>query len=140
MIESELHYRTTKTSAAQLEAALMEDNADTSERDAILRRMTRAGVESLLCDRYTDLLAYERDHPNVAQGTESECDADPGWSLIRARIMAGIRQDELAQRLGLTMDEMRRLERDRYAAASLELLQRIAAIIGARVCVVQQVS
>jgi ribosome-binding protein aMBF1 (putative translation factor) len=54
-------------------------------------------------------------------------------ALIRARIAAGLSQQELARRLGLKAQQVQRYEATRYAGVTLERVQAVADALGVEV-------
>ena len=145
-IDSEASYRGTRRSAQELEEAVAEllDRERmattlpgiTADGEALTRRAIRSGIESELYCRYRELAAYEADHPDVAAERLAGAGVDPGWDLIRARIGAGLRQSDLADAVGMAEADLLRLEANRYADASLDLLQRITRAIHAQIRIV----
>ena len=163
-IETDAHYFGTRRSARDLEEAVAEmldrerESTGTavavtwseesrtggasgdSQGEALIRRAIRSGIESELYCRYRDLAAYEASHPNLAAELIGDYGHDPGWDLIRARISAGLRQVDLAKELSIAEEDLLRLEANRYADASLELLQQIARALRTQIRIVQTVA
>ena len=54
-------------------------------------------------------------------------------ALIRGRIVAGLSQRQLAERLGLREQQVQRYEATGYAGVSLERAQAVANVLGLRV-------
>ena len=136
MIASDRAYAVTRASAHELEAAVAHLEDDSAARDPLWQRALRSSIESELYCRYRDLAEYEASHPELAADRLQDYGQDRGWDIIRARIAVGFRQVDLARMLGLTEEELRRLEVRRYAGANLDLVQRIAAAVGARIVII----
>ena len=140
MIADNPEYYATKASTRHLEQGLAHAEERAHERHPLLQHALRGGIEHELCLRYRAMIAYEAEHPTLAEERTREEREDIGWSLIRARIIAWVSQAELAHRLGLAEEDIRRMEAARYAGISLELMQQIANAIGTQVRIVQTVT
>jgi ribosome-binding protein aMBF1 (putative translation factor) len=58
--------------------------------------------------------------------------SDLPTALVHARLASGLTQEELAQRIGVSQQQVQRDEQTGYARASLERLQRVWDVLGAR--------
>ncbi len=75
--------------------------------------------------------AYQNAKENGrAKDLEVHAKADPGVTLIVARIAKGYSQKELAWRLGLKEQQVQRYEADRYSSISIKNYGRIASLLG----------
>ena len=123
MLDRERGWPPTKSTAAILEEARMGTSPSDFEREVLLHRAIQSGIENELYCRYRDLAAYEAEHSGPAGARVWDDGQDVGWDLIRARIASGLRQVDVADRLGIAEEELRRLEANRYVDGHLDLLQ-----------------
>lgn len=130
MIADERHYQNMLEQIGRFEAALRARQEPAADDDPALDQAVRDGVESLLRDLRDQAAEYEglRDGRLRAvqlQGLRWVPDA-----LIQARTDAHLTQRELAERLGLEEQQIRRYEVTRYRGVSLERLAAVADALG----------
>lgn len=129
MIDSERQYQATKERMSEFEEALAHAEDRASERHPLYQQVLRKNLEDELYTVYEALSAFER-----RSGGESEAAllavSDLPTALIRARIQAELRQVDLANRLGLTEQQVRDYEARRYDDVAPELLRSIAEMLG----------
>ena len=81
--------------------------------------------------RYEDVRAEAMKNPELRRAYE---ELEPAYQIVRLRIMQGLTQQELADRVGTTQSSIARLESGK-AKPSLSFLERVAAALGGRVIV-----
>jgi HTH-type transcriptional regulator/antitoxin HigA len=101
--------------------------ADPSAQVALL-----SSIDWLIGDVEAELVEYETLRTGaprevVAEGLEALPDL-----LVKARIVDGLTQRQLAERLGVTEEAVQRDEAGGYARAGLDRLARVAAALGVR--------
>jgi transcriptional regulator with XRE-family HTH domain len=84
-----------------------------------------------------DLLSEIEEYEALRDGQVSVINIDSfdqlADGLIKARIAAGLSQKALAQKLGMKEQQVQRYESERYASASFQRLQDVAAAIGVKI-------
>ena len=133
MIRNERQYRITKAQAARFRQALAEAGHEAPELDARLHQAMRDGLASQLESLEQELQDYEA--LRSGQGTVLELHSltDLPQALIRGRIVAGLSQRQLAERLGVREQQVQRYEATGYSGISLERAQAVANALGLRV-------
>jgi len=128
-------YRISKAQLARFEQAI-----ESAER---ARGEPRTGQESIAHDVLLEqaraqaddlrreLEDYERIAGSQTMTLEVHSLSDLPTALIHARMASGLTQRELAQRIGVTPQQVQRDEQTGYAQASLERLQRVWQVLGA---------
>ena len=134
MITNERQYGITRTRALHFQRTLAK--FDDSSREGVhpsLVKAERDALVSQLADLRDEIDEYERlksaDVSVISIASFDEL-AD---GLIKARIAAGLTQEELAEHLGLKEQQIQRYEAERYSSASYERLQDIASALGVRI-------
>ena len=135
MITNERQYRITGRRAADFARAIKEFDATSHERTDVHPRLLRAEREAMnseLAGLREELEEYDRlkaaDPPVVAVASLDEL-AD---GLIKARIVAGLSQRALAERLELKEQQIQRYEAERYTSASYRRLCEVARALDIR--------
>ena len=135
MITNERQYRITRRRAADFVRAIKEFDAKSHERAEAHPRLLRAEREAMnsqLADLREELEEYERlkaaDPPVIPVASLDQL-AD---GLIKARIVAGLSQRALAERLALKEQQIQRYEAERYASASYRRLCEVARALDIR--------
>ena len=135
MITNERQYRITRRRAADFVRAIKEFDAKSHERADAHPRLLRAEREAMnsqLADLREELEEYERlkaaDPPVIPVASLDQL-AD---GLIKARIVAGLSQRALAERLALKEQQIQRYEAERYASASYRRLCEVARALDIR--------
>lgn len=134
MILNELQYRITKREAQKFKEAISAlQQRPLGETDPILRKAEIDAMESQWTELREELAAYDalkrREHTQFSAHSL----ADLSLGLIQARIALGLSQEELANRLGVTKQQVQRDEDNLYAGASLQRLTKIAEVLGVKV-------
>lgn len=134
MITNERQYKITRAQADRFLRAL--DEFDDRPREGVhslLVKAERDALVSQLADLRAEIKEYERlksaDTSIISVASFDEL-AD---GLIKARIAAGISQQELAERLGLKEQQIQRYEAECYDSASYQRLRDIANALGVRI-------
>ena len=130
MIANELQYRVTSAAAREFEEGLARLDATEAHRPPEMRALMRAAMESQLEDLRQQLAEYEALRAGQVRVLELDSLEDLPDVLIRARIAAGLTQNELAGRLGIRESQLQRYEATRYAGANLARLQAVARALG----------
>ena len=97
--------------------------------DPLHKKAVRDGLRSQLGDLRRELEEYERLIRSSSLNIEIECINELPVGLIKARIIAGITQQELADKLGMDRMKLVRLEVDEYSEVELDRLIEIADIL-----------
>ncbi len=126
MIKSEREYRITLEQRARLAAGLellRQARASGGEPDP-LRFVEEVGLKAQVEELQGEIRDYERLR-NQGLPTRDVTDlADLPTMLVMARIANGLTEEELAERLGLAVDELRDHEENEYVQADPSLLIR----------------
>jgi transcriptional regulator with XRE-family HTH domain len=137
MLQNEREYQNTKIQLAKLEAARQSAEAGLESRPdlpEVMRQGHLNGIALLIGDLRAELSDYEklRDGRVRSLALDSVLSQLPE-TLVRARIARGWTHKELAQALGISEQQVQKDEAGAYAKASLEKLQRVAAVLGVAV-------
>lgn len=129
MITNERQYKITKAQIAKFSDALSRFNEIDLARqgiDPMIIGAQRASLEQQLSDLRTDLSKYEKLRSGEIKRLPIPDVARLGEKLIEARIVQGLSQRELAERLGMKEQQVQRYEQERYSAANLMRLAEVA--------------
>jgi transcriptional regulator with XRE-family HTH domain len=127
MIKNERQYRITKASAEKFEQSLTSFDSEPASADVhpLLRKAERDALVSQLDELRNQLYDYESlkhgERPVVALNPLAELPRQ----LVRARIVAGLSQKDLAARLNMKEQQIQRYEANDYEGASLSRLQQV---------------
>lgn len=132
MIKNERQYKIAKSQIAKFEAAL--DDL-TARRGAKSRR--RKLEEDALRSQLDELRGEVKQYEELRSGGPKPIHIDsfdelPG-ALVEARIVAGLSQKDLAERLDLKEQQIQRYEATDYCSASLTRLKEIAKALGVNI-------
>ena len=130
MITTERGYWRTKELIAGMEAALARRAPAPAEQHPLLAELTRAGQAGLLAEWRAEVAEYEalRDG-RLARLTLAGL-ADLGPALRRARLAAGLTPELLAERSGLTPEQVANYEASDYRDAPLAHCGAVIAALG----------
>ena len=132
MIANEFQYNLTRSQAVRFAQALEQLDGrapDTGEPlHPLLQQAERNALLSQLETLNTEIADYEALRSGQHRSFSLNSFDELPQALIRARIVAGLTQKQLAERLGLKEQQIQRYEATGYAAASL---QRVTAVIKA---------
>ncbi len=131
MITNELQYRVTKSEAQKFVDAIesLKQNP-LGKTDPILRQAQIDAMQSQIEEMYQDLANYEalKRQERTEFSTHSITELPLG--LIQARIVQGLTQEQLAEKLGVSKQLVQRDEENFYASASLQRLAKVAEVLG----------
>ncbi len=136
MITNERQYKITRSKARNLAAALSALSTVTTPRPEVHPRLMRAqreAIESQLQDLEHELNDYECLKRAGPSGFTLDSFEELPEGLIRARIAAGMSQRALAERLGLTAQQIQRYEAERYRSTSYRRLCEVSQALGIRI-------
>ncbi len=101
--------------------------------DPALLKAEEAALRSQLADLRAELKEYETLRAGNRSLLKIATLEELPRALIQARIVAGLSQKELAERLGLKEQQIQRYEATDYASASLARLIQVSRALGLRV-------
>lgn len=133
MIKNDRQYEVTRNQVAKFEEALANlqpylDEGDDNTR--ALRRIQESGMSSMLATLVAELTEYEALRAGTIRSLRLDSFEDVPHALIKARIAAGLTQDQLAERLGLSPDQVANDESTSYADASFSRIAEVASALG----------
>ncbi|MDP9364099.1 MAG: helix-turn-helix domain-containing protein [Chloroflexota bacterium] len=133
MITNERQYRITRREMGKFEeaiAALSEREVDRASEDALFRDLQIAAMRSQLDDLQADIDEYQA----IKSGERSRLTLDSfdqlPRALVAARIAAGLTQGDLANRLGVHVQQVQRYEASGYASASTRRVTEVVRALG----------
>lgn len=134
MIKNQKH-RITKAQARRFEEALAELSRQQRPPNITLKlwQAQHDAAASQLNDLQQELAAYERLHAGKARDLVLEAVEDLPQTLIRARIAAGMTQQNLTERLGLKTQQIQRYEATEYETASFARIRKVIQALGLRI-------
>jgi DNA-binding XRE family transcriptional regulator len=136
MILNERQYRISKTWVKKFEEALSAAQARTNQAKSKTHpKLLKArvdGINSQLEELREDLAEYEALKAGKVQRLEVTDLSELPATLIRARIAAKLSQQQLAELLGVTQQQVQRDEANLYHTASFERLEKIAKVLKVR--------
>lgn len=133
MIKNDRQFRITKAQVARFELALKE-LAASPKKDVhpALRKAEADALKSQLQDLRKEIEEYNAlksgKRKTVALASLDELPR----TLIRARIAAGLTQEELAAKLGLKPQQIQRYEATDYHSASMQRMSEVLRALGVR--------
>jgi len=129
MITNERQYKITKAQAEKFKDALGQfSEIDLARQgiDPVIIAAQRSSLEQQLADLQADLTRYEKLRSGKLRQLPVADIAELGAKLIEARIVQGLSQRDLAERLGMKEQQVQRYEQDRYLTANLTRCAEIA--------------
>jgi DNA-binding XRE family transcriptional regulator len=134
VITNELQYRVGKSQLEQFRQSIEALKArPLGDTDPLLRQAQIEAMQSSVEELEEDLAEYEALRSGQKRVFVSHSFADLPVGLIQARIAAGLSQEALAERLGITKQQVQRDEENLYAGASLTRLSKVAEALGVKV-------
>lgn len=130
MIANERQYRITKEWIERFEHDLAAIDGLASHVEPAMDQLIRDGVKSQLEDLREQAREYEAIRDGRARMAELSSLAALPEALIHARIVVGLSEKQLAERLGLEEQQIRHYEATRYADATFSRFQAVAAALG----------
>ncbi len=122
------NHRQYETSLAQ-RRRLLETRASYEahpQGDPLAQSAVLSSVDTLLEGVNTEIAAYEALRSGAIREFTSYGLADLPDALVQARIAAGLTQKDLAERLGVSEQQIQRDEAGAYAKATLDRVRRVA--------------
>jgi transcriptional regulator with XRE-family HTH domain len=132
MITNERQYRITKAQVARFEEALADAESKLHERGGILEQAQVDQYRSMLAELREEKAQYEALRGSGHLTVENASLAQVPSLLTQARIVSGLTQAELADKLGVAEQQVQRDEKTGYAQASFERILKTAAVLGLR--------
>lgn len=132
MITNERQYKITKVQVERFKDALSQfDEIDLARQgvDPMIIAAQRSSLEQQLLDLKGDLSRYEKLRSGEVRRLSVARISEIGLKLIEARIVQGLSQRELADRLGMKEQQIQRYEQDQYLSASLTRCEEVAAAL-----------
>jgi HTH-type transcriptional regulator/antitoxin HigA len=135
MIANELEYKITKSEIAKFEEAIRLLEANQPQAEPWMIELQRGAMQSQLEELKQQVVEYEQLRGALAKGSQLSLKlsslAELPNALIRARIAKGWTQAQLAERLGVRVQQVQNDEATLYQSASFSRLKRIAQALGA---------
>ena len=133
MITNERQYRITRSQAEKFRQALRDFSEIDMVRQGIdpaIARAHRSSLEQQLKELDEEIARYETLRSGSVDELSASSIIDTGEKLIEARIVRGMSQRELADRLGMKEQQIQRYEQERYRTASLTRVAEVAGALG----------
>ena len=134
MIKNERQYRITKNQVDRFSRTLANLRRKPSEAEDVHPLIAKAqedALQSQLADLEEQLREYEALKAGHFELDALNRVAELPTILIKARIAQGLRQKDLAERLGLKEQQIQRYEATDYSTASLKRIREVASVLGA---------
>lgn len=125
MIKNERQYRITKAAADGFEKSLREIPHRVSSEDSLLHKAQVDAMTSQLEELRGQIEEYEALGSGRKSSWEFASIDDLPGALIRARIVSGWSQKDLADQLGLKEQQIQRYEATDYESASLARIMEV---------------
>lgn len=129
MIKNERQYKITKAQIAKFDSALEELNARSGAKSR-LRKLEEDALRSQLGELRDEVRQYEKLCSGGPKPIHIGSFDELPRALVEARIVAGLSQKDLAERLHLKEQQIQRYEATDYGSASLTRLKEIAQALG----------
>lgn len=136
MIKNEHQHEITKAAAEKFESALARliESAQQSEAPhALLWKVQKDALQSQLAQLHSEIEEYELLSSGKQSVLELQSLEELPFSLIKARIAAGLTQKDLANRLGLPEQQVQRYEANDYASANFSRVLEVSRALGIKV-------
>ncbi len=136
MIKNEHQYQITKAAAEKFEAALArltESAQKSGAPQALLWHVQKDALQSQLAQLHAEIEEYELLSSGKQSVLELQSLEELPFSLIKARIAAGLTQKDLANRLGLPEQQVQRYEANDYASANFSRVLEVSRALGIKV-------
>ena len=132
MIKNERQYRITKSQIAKFEAALDELTAPSGAKSR-LRKLEEDALRSQLDELRNEVEQFEGLRSRGPKPIQIDSFDELPRALVEARIVAGLSQKDLAERLDLKEQQIQRYEATDYCSASLTRLKEVAKALGVNI-------
>jgi ribosome-binding protein aMBF1 (putative translation factor) len=125
MIKNERQYLITKTQANKFKEAIAAFDAKAPDAHPLLVKAQREALESQLKELEAELSEYEKLRSGKLKKLKKSSFQNLPLALIRARIVKGLTQKDLARKLGVKEQQVQRYEETDYASASLSRVNEV---------------
>jgi ribosome-binding protein aMBF1 (putative translation factor) len=125
MIKNERQYLITKTQAKKFKDAIAAFDAKSPDAHPLLVKAQREALESQLKELDAQLSEYEKLRSGKLKKLKKSSFQNLPMALIRARIVKGLTQKDLARKLGVKEQQIQRYEETDYASASLSRVNEV---------------
>ena len=132
MIKNERQYKITKTQAEKFAKAIAA-LAEKKSADPLLSQLEKDALRSQLGELQQEITEYEKLRDGSQAIVEVSSFDELAVALVKARIVAGLSQKELAERLEMKEQQIQRYESTEYRTASFGRLQEIVNALGVKV-------
>jgi len=132
MIKNERQYKITRSQIARFETAL-DELVSRDGTESRLRKLEEDALRSQLDELREEAEQFEQLRSGGRKPIHIESFDELPRALVKARIVAGLSQKELAERLGLKEQQIQRYEATEYSSASLTRLKQVMEALGATV-------
>jgi ribosome-binding protein aMBF1 (putative translation factor) len=132
MIKNERQYKITKSQIAKFEAAVDELTARSGAKSR-LRKLEEDALRSQLDELRGEVEKFEELRSGGPKPIHIDSLDELPRALVEARIVAGLSQKDLAERLDLKEQQIQRYEATDYCSASLTRLKEIAKALGVNI-------
>jgi HTH-type transcriptional regulator / antitoxin HipB len=137
MIQNELEYKITKSELAKFEEALTQLEVNQPDSETWMIDLQRNAMQSQLEELRVQVIEYEQLRTSLINQQEVTLElkqlSELPEMLIRARIAKGWTQGQLAERLGVRVQQVQNDEATLYQSASFARLNKIATALGVEV-------
>lgn len=136
MIKNEHQYEITKAAAEKFEVALarlIESAQQSGAPHSLLWKVQKDALQSQLDQLHSEIEEYELLSSGKQSVLELQSLEELPFSLIKARIAAGLTQKDLANRLGLPEQQVQRYEANDYASANFSRVLEVSRALGIKV-------
>ncbi|GGC42383.1 hypothetical protein GCM10011386_38230 [Parapedobacter defluvii] len=136
MITNDRQYKISKSQIENFQTALdafsvASENAENTHPKIL--EAYKSAIESQLNDLLEEVREYEDLKAGRVVMAEIHDLSGLPLALIKSRIANGLTQAELAEKLGVKMQQIQKYEAERYSSASLKTLLKIASALGVKV-------
>lgn len=132
MIKNERQYRITKAQADKFADAISSLRSRQGG-DSLLVQLESDAIQSQLDELRNQLKHYEQLQSGDTDAIVVESFDELPQALVKARIMLGLSQKDLADRLGIKEQQIQRYESTDYQSASMSRLHEIVQALGVSV-------
>ena len=133
MIKNERQYRITKAQAEKFQRTIADVTANPKPSlHPAFRKAELDGLKSQFKDLKNELHEYEALRSGKRRVIALDSIEELPKTLIKARIAAGLSQEDLAAKLGLKPQQVQRYEATNYQSASLERINEIVRVLGVK--------
>jgi ribosome-binding protein aMBF1 (putative translation factor) len=128
MITNQRQYKITQAHVERFEKKFrdLQFSEEAKKMHPLERKLYEDAFRSQLEDLQDEIAAFERlQNQNVAESLPVDSLGGLAMAIIQARIVSGLTQKQLAERLGIKEQQVQRYEATHYRAASLERIREV---------------